>query len=328
MKKILISFFDAALLFKRRKGPTLAAASSFYFLMTMIPLFLLVIRAVGFFIGDITSVESGLFAISENFFPNVSMEFLQKFREILAISLFGHTKITAVNFFILVISSLAFLNSIWNGLYLITGDRSHLSFWKHLKGIVVIAVTVFLVALIQGLPPLVMFLKKLIEKGLTNYSINQYFPFSEHLLDYLAKFQSSFLFAIHSDIFQFVIFFVYFIFVYKWFFSWKISYKNASVGAFVFIISIVFGRIILLPYFSYMKENLIFNYGAYYIFIIGMIWLFLTMCFFFYGAGLCFVLNKNYIGNNRFFGIKSHLKRFFLKLKLRFRKLGINILKN
>src|SRR5690606_27793536 len=99
--------------FNRFRGTTLAAASSFDFFLTVVPMVLLLARALGFIFGDLNSVLDRLFIVATSFFPGFTTDFLMGLKDIVRTALFGPTQLTVVNIIFLVISSLTFVNSLW-----------------------------------------------------------------------------------------------------------------------------------------------------------------------------------------------------------------------
>ena len=289
MKNYLKLLWEACVLFNRRSGAILSAASSFYVLLTIVPLFLLIIRAVGIFIGDIAQVQSQTFSLVLAAFPSVLPGMIEKLQNIVSGPLFGSAKFTVINFVILAWSSLSFFNSIWNGLYIMTDDHKHVSIWKHLKGIVVIGITIGLVVFVIGVPPLVMAIINFIRTSETIETLSKVIPGLSFLKSYILSFTIGKNFLLKSIIFSFFIFLGYFTVLYRWFFAWKLSWKESVTSSAVFVLLLYLGKNLFWVYLMYVRENLIKNYGDYYTFILGIIWIFLVMNFFFLGASLCHV---------------------------------------
>jgi len=287
IKQNLTEIFHAVRLFIDKRGSTLAAASTFYSLITIVPLFLLLIRVIGLVVGDVALTQEKLFSLGERFFPDVAPEILFKIKEIVQGPLYGGAKFTLINFGLLIITSLSFFNSIWNGLYLITADRSYLALSKHLKGILVIGASIGFTAVALFIPALFHFLVQLLQNNILVEKLILEFPtmkpvFSSlNYLDvgmgYLVKFN-----LIHAGLFV-----AYFTFLYRWFFSFKITFKESFKGAFFFVMALIIGKNLFWIYMAYVRDGLISNYGDYYTVIVGIMWIYFVMCFFFMGACLC-----------------------------------------
>lgn len=298
MRKTILILFEAFQLFIQRRGANLAAASSFYVIITIVPLVLLMVRLIGFFIGDLGRGEEELFYYAANFFPQVAPEVLEKVRAMVSGPLFGDKKFTILNFVILTMSSLSFFNSIWSGLYLITNDKSFLSFWRNLKGIFVIGVTIALVSLSLTLPSLFMFVVNMAQKNMVVDFVWEYVPMLRPALEYFQSYDITQGFLVRTNLLHGLLFIGYFTFLYRWFFSRRVPIFNAFIAAATFVISLFAGKSLFLVYFLYVRDNLMRNYGDFYTAIVGLMWLYFVMCFFFFGACLCHVLRDEPLYKN------------------------------
>lgn len=287
--RFLIAFYT----FKSKRGTTLAAASSFYLLLTIVPLMLLLVRVVGFLIGDITESEIKIFEAANHLFPDVAPEVLLKVKNLIKGPLYGGAQFTILNFSILLISALSFFNSIMNGLYLMTEDRSHASSWKYVKGLVIIFCTIVLVTILLGIQPALHYAIEFVKNNFLITFLYEHFEGLRASIDYLKSYQMDGNILFRSNFFYFAIFLTYFTFLYRWFFSWKIAKREALLGAFTFVFFLLLGKNLFWIYFLYGRAALINSYGDYYTLILGIIWIFMVMCFFFYGACLCHVLQKD-----------------------------------
>lgn len=279
----------ATQLFFKRGGATLAAASSFYFVISIIPLLLLLLRLVGFFIGDIVATQAQFFVLAQHFFPNVSPEVIFKVKSMITGPLLGAKSFTFVNGFLLLLSSLSFFNAIWDGLFLMTGSKGY-SKWKYLKGIFLVGITVFILSLTFVAIPIFLFLLKFVQEApLVSFLWENLEPIRP-LIDTLRSIKIEVNDIFSSSFFYAPIFLAYFSFLYRWFFSWKISLFDAFGGAFSFVVMFLLWKSLFWFYFIHVRENLIRNYGDYYTLVAALIWIYLVMCFFFFGAGLCYTL--------------------------------------
>lgn len=298
MKRIFLIIFRALQLFIQRRGANLAAASSFYVIITIVPLVLLMVRLIGFIIGDLGRGEEELFFYAANFFPQVAPDVLEKVRAMVSGPLFGDRKFTIINIGLLTLSSLSFFNSIWSGLYLITNDQSFLSFWRNLKGIIVIGVTIGLVSLSLTLPSLFLFVVNMAQNNFVVDFIWEYVPFLRPAVEYFQGYDIRQGFLVRTNILHAFIFIAYFTFLYRWFFSWRVPFFNSFLAAFTFVISLFAGKSLFFVYFTYVRDNLMRNYGDFYTAIVGLMWLYFVMCFFFFGACLCHAMKDEPIYKN------------------------------
>ncbi len=291
VRVFLYRFSKAIRLFDQRRGMTLAAASSFYILMTMVPLSLLLLRLVGNFLGDIGQTEGQFFSLIGGLFPQAAPEMVAILRKIISGPLFGNRGLTGFNIVILTFTSLGLVNSVWNGIFLITEDKSLLSWKNYLKGGVVIGMTAVLLVCAFALPPLILLVISIIKSNAVLTYLNEVVPNFEYVINSINWLSKWATYLVKSNFFYGLILLVYFTFLYRWFFNWKLKLKGALLGAFTFVVSLILGKWAFMVYFEYARSNLVRNYGDYYTFIVALMWIFLVMCFFFFGMCLCHVYN-------------------------------------
>ncbi|MCK5882298.1 MAG: YihY/virulence factor BrkB family protein [Bacteriovoracaceae bacterium] len=291
IRLFLYRFAKAIRLFSQRRGVTLAAASSFYILMTMVPLALLLLRVVGSFLGDIGQTEAHFFALVGGLFPQAAPEMVELLRKIISGPLFGNKGLTGFNVVILTFTSLGLVNSVWNGIFLITEDKTLLSWKNYLKGIVVIGMTAVLLVCAFALPPFILLVISVIKSNTILTYLSGVVPNFDYVVQSINWLSWWATYLVKSNLFYGTILLVYFTFLYLWFFNWKLKLKGAVLGAFTFVVSLVVGKWAFVVYFQYARTNLVANYGDYYTFIVGLMWIFLVMCFFFFGMCLCHVYN-------------------------------------
>jgi membrane protein len=281
------NLYKAAQLFFRKHGLTLASSSSFYAIITSIPFFLLLIRGVGYFLGNLTRTQKYLFVLGQRFFPDVAPQLLLQVQSLIKGPLFAEQHFTLFNFLFLAFSTVTFLNSIWMGIYFITDDKNILSFWKHLKGFVIIGITLLMLGMIFVVPPIIIFIVKFIQTNLITQFFVDNFDFLRPLLDYVKTINLKKSYWLNSNVLHITIVLVYFTLLYRWLFSWKITLKEAFVASLSFSVSVFIGKSLFWVYIYYVRDGMIKNYGDFYTSILGLVWLFYLMCFFFYGACVC-----------------------------------------
>lgn len=311
MKKMLSLLCQAVGLFVARKGNNLAAASSFYVVISTIPLALLLVRLLGFIIGDLGKGQDQLFFYAEGLMPNIAPEVLNKIKSIVAGPLFGGASFTFINLFVLALSSLSFFNSIWSGLFLITEDRSYLSFWRNLKGVVIIGVTILLMVLSLSLPALFIFFAELAQDNFVVNFVWESAPALRPWIEYYQNYDLQQSFFLKSNILHAALFVSYFTFLYRWFFSWKVPLFNSLLAALTFVLSLLAGKSLFLLYVFYVRDNLVRNYGDFYTAILALMWVYFVMCFFFFGACLCHVMRNEPLYDE----LKLKLKGWARRLK-------------
>jgi membrane protein len=85
---------------------------------------------------------------------------------------------------------------------------------------------------------------------------------------------------------------IYFSLLYRWLFNWRIKFQEAFVASLAFSVSIFLGKSLFWVYMYYVRTSLMRNYGDLYTSVMGVVWLFYLMCFFFYGACICHVYKE------------------------------------
>ncbi len=275
--------------FHLKRGTTLASSSTFYLLITIIPSLLLLIRAVGFFLGNLQQTQKYIFIIGAKFFPAVAPELLLKIQAMIKGPLFAGTKFTIINFALLAVSAMTFLNSLWSGLFIITEDKSNISWSRVLKGFVIVGITILAVILLFILPPILIYLIKMVKKNFMMDFLYQSFEFMRPFLKWVKSIDVRKTMWLRSNGLHSIFVFVYFSFLYQWLFNWKLYWREAFTAAFTFALSVYVGKDLFWIYIYSVKRGLMQSYGELYSSILGLVWIFFLMCFFFYGACVCFV---------------------------------------
>jgi membrane protein len=293
LKRIHHRYIKAAKIFSKKKGSTLAASSSFYLILTIVPLSLLFIRLVGFALGDLTKSGEEILYLAGGLFPEAAPEILDQFKNLLSGPLLGGGKFTLINTFILLITGTSLFNSIWNGLYLMTEDRSHTSRWKYLQGIGIIALSIITLIFLIALPPVLMGLLTFLKTGFAAEFFADKLSTSNSFLIWLNQLNINSFNFLRSNSFIGLLILGYFTFLYRWFFRFKITWRESFFSAFTFVFFLLLAKNLFWIYLSNARSSLVSNYGDYYTFILGCTWIFLVMCLFFFGACLSFAFQKD-----------------------------------
>lgn len=279
-------------MFHDKKGTTLASSSTFYALITVVPFLLLIVRGIGYFLGNVHQTQKYLFILAGRFFPEVAPQLLTTLQAMIKGPLFAGTQFTVLNFVVLAVSAITFLNSIWMGIYFITEDKSILSWWRIFKGIVIIGITLIMVMVIFLLPPFIIYLVKFIQTNIITQFLYETFDFLRPIITFIKKINLRKSYWLKSDVLHISILIIYFTVLYRWLFSWKILLKEAFVAALAFSMSVFLGKSLFWIYIYYVRTGLMRNYGDLYTTVVGVVWLFYLMCFFFYGACVCHVYRQ------------------------------------
>lgn len=292
--KVIANRYNTALkLFNDKGGTQLAAAASFYAILTFVPFVLLMIRLIGWIFGDMEKIHNLIFSIGRDLFPNAAPGFLENVQQMLKGPLFGGASFTIINFCILLISSLSFFNAIWSGLYVISRDKTYQSIKRHLMGVLLIVLTVVFLIVTFSVHPILIFVIKALQH---NSVVDFLYENSDKLRGVIAFFKSlkpENTFLLRADLLHFVVFFLYFTTLYRWFFHWRLAMKSAFLASASFVALMLMGKNLFWVYFFYVRETLKANYGDFYTTIVAIIWVYLVMCFFYYGVSLCVVLKQS-----------------------------------
>lgn len=292
LKSRLLDYYRAGLLFHQKKGTTLASSSSFYALISIVPFCLLLVRGIGYFLGNLDKTQKYIFILGAEFFPEIAPQLLIKLQTMIKGPLFAGTKFTLLNFFFLGVSAFSFLNSIWTGVFFITNDKSVISPWRILRGVVIIALTFLMLSLVFILPPIIIFIIKFIQSNVLTTFLWDNFEFLRPWLQYILKINLKRSYWLDSDFLHISVLIIYFTILYRWIFSWRIELNEAFQAALAFTFSVFLGKSFFWIYIYYVRASMARNYGDLYTSVIGVIWLFLLMCFFFYGACVCRVFQE------------------------------------
>lgn len=294
-----INLYKGAYLFNEKNGTTLASSSTFYVLITIVPFLLLTVRGIGYFLGNINRTQKYIFVLGGHFFPDAAPQFLHSLQNMIKGSLFAGTQLTLINFFFLAISTITFLNSIWMGIYTITEDKNALLTWKILKGFVIVGITFIMVMILFLIPPLIIYIIKFVQTNLMTQFFYENFDFLRPFFVYVKTINLKKSYWLNSSFLHISLLIIYFTFLYRWLFSWKIQMKEAFIAALTFSLSIFFGKSLFWVYVYYVRAGLMRNYGDLYTTILGIIWIFYLMCFFFYGACICQVYRQRREGSHK-----------------------------
>lgn len=287
------ALWDAAVLFNKKSGTTLASSSTFYILTTIVPTLLLLVRGIGAILGDVKKVERYLFILGREFFPSVAPELLENLKDFITGPLFAGRELTMVNFVLLGISAFSFLNSIWNGIYIISEDKTLLSLWKYVRGLAVIAITIAGLITLLYLPRMIVMLIKFVQTNFLIDFLYAYFEILRHPINIIKGLEVKKSFWYVASTVNLLGMVTYFTWLYRWFFSNKISWKEGFLASLTFTGALYLGKSLFWIYSEFVRNGLKQNYGDLYTIVIGVMWLFFLMCFFYYGACICNVFIKN-----------------------------------
>ncbi len=273
-------------LFLTRGGNTLAASVSFYTLLSVIPLLLLLVRMVGMWIKDLAVFKYHLFNMGKKLFPQMAPDLLNFAEQLVSAHLFASGKWTAFNLGILAFSALSMFNAIWNGVHWITQHGHKDTFIRYLKGFTLILLTIGLMVCVLTIPLLVKSMMNLLANNVVVENVVRTVPSLNEFHEWIKTFQMGRYFFFKSRLFSTTIILFYFTFLYRWFFPVKINIKYAFTAACTFVLLMICGRELFWVYLKFGKSGLVANYGSHYTLVLGIIWIFFLSSFFIYGICL------------------------------------------
>jgi membrane protein len=230
--------------------------------------------------------------MSDSVLPTLAPDILEKAKSLIQGPLFAGVKFTVFNSIILLISALSFFNSIWSALFIISEDKSHLSWKKHIKGIFIIGITIIVLLMAFAFHPFMIFLVDIAKNNFLVNALYLGFEFMRPTIDFLRSLDWESGVGFSSSLFYFVTFLFYFTILYRWFFSQKVGLREALLASATFTSLLLLMKNLFWVYFLYIRDGLIASYGDYYTVIVILIWIYLVMALFFLGACLCVVLKE------------------------------------
>ena len=276
-------------LYSAKKVSTLAAAASFYLILTIVPTSLLLITILGEAMGDLIEIKKWVFSFGTNFIPEAAVTFFDRLQAFLEGPLLNNSKFTLMNLLFLSYSGISFINTIHNGLFLISNDKSHISWTRYFRGMVLIGSSILFLVVLLSLDPLIVFALGILKDNFLTNLLISVFKFLRPVVDFLTTIENSRGFLLKSSAFYFLGLGLYFAFVYRWFFNWKISLKRTLMASSFFVFLLLIGKNLFWVYMAYGRESLVQSYGDFYTVIIVFLWLYLLMSFFYFGACLCVI---------------------------------------
>lgn len=286
MPVILRDYFYAIFIFLEKRAGLIAAGATFYVLLSIVPLVLLLVKVFGLVLGDVDETQIQIFTLAGKVFPDAAPQVLNLIKEIISGPLKGEARFTIVNFVFLSFASLGFFNAVLKGVYLINGGKES-SLFRKFEGLILVGFSILVVSISLTAPAFLNLVESTIKNNFLLETLKETIPQMRGFLGYFSQLNLGTGFLVRTNVIHFLLFLIYFTFLYGWLFSWKLRKADFFLGSFTFVSAFLIGKNLFYIYIKYFRENLVSNYGDYYTYILGMMWIFLMMCFFFYGA--CFL---------------------------------------
>lgn len=267
--------------FSKQRGTTLAAASSFYFLLTIVPSILVFVRALGYIFGDLSGALEQVFLMTDSFFPKMAEGFLIAIRDLVTTALFGPAELTVINLLFLLVGALSFVNSLWSGVYLLTQDRSFLSWRNYVTSLFVLGFSSLFVFVIFLLPTLFISFVNFVQTNTFVAAILDILPVPREFFLDLAIFDLDKGFLLKSDFLALLLFVFYFSLIFRWMFRSRLDWKDSFFSGFCFSFGLFVMKRLFWLYLETSKQSLMSNYGKAYTLVLGALWIYFIMCLFF-----------------------------------------------
>jgi uncharacterized BrkB/YihY/UPF0761 family membrane protein len=270
---------------KNKHALTLAASSSFFFLLCLIPFLYLITAALGYIFEDATNNTDKVLMHFATVIPSEIMPSIKY--------LMGHINKTIQtqhqNIFVhrifLVISSLGFFGSIWRAIEIITEEKRTNSFFKMLKSLGGILISFILCAGLVIGPVILNSIQIMFKKGLLKD------------FEFIQKFSISSL-QIHGvNLFSTIMLVVFFFLFFKYVLQKRAKFISLFIASALFTLLIIIAKFGFLSYLAMVKGNLMGNFGSFYSVLLVMIWILISI-FSFYISIIFAVTHSNVIRDN------------------------------
>lgn len=263
----------------------LAAASSFYFILTFIPFLLLVSRTVGFFMGEKGQRFDEIIIYVTQFVPAHLDGIFSIVADIVKKSMFYRGSMSVLNIVFLTLSSLGFVNSIWQALDQISLMPSSVSKLKNsLKGVLLLLITSFFFVFLFLIPIALNFLASMI----SSLEILKFLDLFS-LREILEKLN---LIAGKANIFSMLSLCLFLIIVFKFILHKRANLKSTLIGVSFFILLLFAMKSLFFFYVSIVKEGLVTNYGTLYALVLFLVWIQASIYSFYLSILLTLSLNR------------------------------------
>ncbi len=264
----------------------LAASSSFYLILTFVPLVLVLTRILGYFFGPEGEKFDLLMVYVYELIPPHLDGVVNIIADMLKKSLFANKGFSIINTFFLMISSLGFINSIWRALSVITGEKNASQLVKTIKGVGVLAITCGFLTLAFIIPILFQLLAKVSEIGY----IAKIIAFFK--IEKIFEILNSLVFG--ADVVSVIMIIVFMMSILRYILHPRVNLKSALLGSGIFTILIILVKSLFFYYVSFVEAGMVANYGASYALILLFIWILFSMLVFYFSVLLSLNFHKFY----------------------------------
>ena len=265
MKNFMSRLVSAIFLFKKRKGEVLAGATTFFTVLSFGPATLLMISLIGLYIGDNEVAKNHVIEIIFSSFPKVDPWILKSLKSLVEGQISNSLQPYQIGiwFFTCLGISTSFVFGI-NILSKVDPDGG--LFQDDLRSLAF--------GLFIGLFFLIIFI--IFERQFILTLVEAFLTDSRTIVTIIEFFVWPFS----------ILFFALF---YKLTAQIKVDFKDALWGGLIFSLCFLIGKSSYWIYLKYFKDDLYNDYGNFYNFMVGMIWIYFLVCSFYLGASFTYV---------------------------------------
>ena len=263
---LFMVFFERLLngfyIYRTRKASVHAGASTFFAIMSLFPMILLLVSATGYFIGDIVEAKKLVLNNFHESFPKLAPWIFKSIEKIITAQLKGLSQ-NFLNVVFLFWASAGFYNSVIVGIRSIIHQEIKGGFIfddiRSLLGCTMM--TAFIICLLG------------LSEGAFIYNM---------IISQNKEISSTIKLLFDYNIFQLGTSLLFFTFCYK--FMESISLKDSFWGAITFVSCFIAAKSFYGVYIGTIGKNLQASFGNFYTLVIGLIWIYVLMGSFFLGA--------------------------------------------
>mgnify|MGYP003643116612 FL=1 len=266
LSKLVSRMIRGLFVFKTRKGEIVAASSTFFILMSFLPLMLLSIGVYGWVVGDVTLAHSHVMNLVRDNVPGLAPWILTSLDKIITNHLSQVKGVSVASMAILCYAMMGFSSSLLFGMNTLSSQASRGGkFFEDMRaflGAMAIACFMF---------------------GFTLLNTDLGFWSSQSAG---AWWGSSMIFLLRYNILQTTLALSFFSIFYKSFIPGKIRNLDALLGGVSFVALFLLGKSFYWVYLHHMKAEFAATFGNFETIVMAVTWIYFIQCAFFYGASV------------------------------------------
>lgn len=128
--------------FHQNHGNLIAASSTFYAILSSLPMILAIVTSIGIVSGDFSRAQNEVFNYVRVFFPNLAPWFFTTIKNIVAGQIDNRSYMNVLNWVLLTWAAMGFINSIFNGIHVLSGLKFHKKLIIPVKSFMVLIITI------------------------------------------------------------------------------------------------------------------------------------------------------------------------------------------